>query len=133
MLLSEFPQQVIDSHALIVAGILGGETPSTDILIQLAAEILTIDKLTVLAARQARTIKAAHDVWMAAHECFHASLDLWHRLPHDDCLAGHERLLQRLVCSASERLQFYTVSDYDRRVHNSQRDHGLPLPYAETQ
>jgi hypothetical protein len=51
MLLSEFPQQVINSHALIVAGIMDGETPSADTLLELAAETITVDRLSVLIAR----------------------------------------------------------------------------------
>jgi hypothetical protein len=134
MFLSEFPQQVIDSHALVVAEIMSGETPSSDILLELAAETIAVDRLSVLAVRQTRTIKAAHDLWLATHDCFQSSLILWNQLPHDDFLAGHRRLLIRLIQSAQERCEFYSVSDHDRAVYNSQRDHGLPVEadYVET-
>ena len=130
-LLSEFPQQVVDSHALVVAEILAGERPSIEILLQLGAEALTVDKLAVLTARQVGTIQAACDCWRDASAYFQASVDLWHRLPFDnDLLAGHRRLLERLVRSAQERREFYTVTDHDRAVFNAQRDHGMPLPIA---
>jgi hypothetical protein len=53
-LLAEFPKEVIDSHALVVAEILAGEQRCADTLLELAAEALVVDKLAVLMARQAR-------------------------------------------------------------------------------
>ena len=76
-LLCEFPQQVIASHALVVAEIMSGRDSSADTLLELAAEAITVDRLTVLMARQAGTIQAAHDCWQAACECFEQSHELW--------------------------------------------------------
>jgi hypothetical protein len=75
--LSEFPQQVISSHALVIAEVMSGSEPSADTLLELAAEALTVDRLAVLAARQAGTIQAAHDCWQNACECFEQSHELW--------------------------------------------------------
>jgi hypothetical protein len=126
-LLSEFPQQVIASHALVAAEILSGESPSADTLLELAAEAITVDRLTVLMARQAGTIQLARDCWQAACECFEQSYELWNRLPSGDgLLAGHRRLLERLIRSAQERREFYTVTAEDRLRYNSQRDHSMP-------
>jgi hypothetical protein len=120
--LAEFPRQVLDSHALIVAGLLAEERQSPETLVELAAELLSVDKLTVLAARQARTIAEAYACWEAAATCFQACLDLWNRAPLDDVLvAGHRRLLMRLVCSASERREFYHVTAADRATYHAQR------------
>jgi hypothetical protein len=134
-LLSEFPQQVVDSHALVVAEIMTGERPDAETLLQLAAEALAVDKMTTLAARGLDSIQATHECWQAALECFRASADLWNQLPDTDLTAGHRRLLERLVCNALDRCEFYHVTEEDRRAYNSQRDHGLPLtsPYAEVQ
>jgi hypothetical protein len=61
-------------------------------------------------------------------------MELWDRLPFDDhLLAGHRRLLERPIHSAEERRGFYTVTAEDRAVYNSQRDHGLSLPYAQAE
>jgi hypothetical protein len=126
--LAEFPKEVVDSHALIVADIMAGQPPSTEIFLQLAAEVLAIDKLTVLAARQAGTIQTAHDCWQSAFACFESSLDLINRLPlHDDLLASHRRLLIRLLVNAQDRREFYSVTDHDRLVYNAGRDHGMPV------
>jgi hypothetical protein len=51
-LLAEFPDQVVQSHALIVAGFLSGEPASSDTMLELAAEAIAVDRLTTLAARQ---------------------------------------------------------------------------------
>jgi hypothetical protein len=131
-LLAEFPQEVVNSHALVVAEIMSGFEPSADTLLELADEVITVDRLTVLMARQIDSIQAAHDCWQHALGCFQSSLDLWDRLPHDDRLIRHGQLLKRLIGSAEERREFYCVNDHDRRIYNSQRDHGMPLPYAET-
>jgi hypothetical protein len=125
--LDEFAQEVVNSHVLVIAELMAGETPSAEVLLQLAAEVLTIDKLAVMIGRQVTTIAASHDCWQTACECFETSHELWSRLPHDDLLAGHRRLLERLVCSAQERCEFYSVSDHDRAAFNAQRDHGLPI------
>jgi hypothetical protein len=135
MLLSEFSPEVVASHSLIVADFMAGYPPSTDTLRELGAEILTVDKLAVMISRQVRTIRAAHDVWLAAHDCFQSSLILWDRLPHDNnLLGGHRRLLERLIQSAQERCEFYSVTDHDRQAFNAGRDHCFPIDeYAETQ
>jgi hypothetical protein len=114
---------------------MAGYPPSTDTLRELGAEALTVDKLAVMISRRVRTIRAAHEVWLAAHECFEASAKLWNQLPPDDLLAGHRRLLERLIQSARERCEFYSVTDHDRAIYNAGRDHGLPVEndYAETQ
>jgi hypothetical protein len=132
-LLSEFPQQVIASHALIVAEVMSGERPSADVLLELAAELLVVDKLTVMAARQVRMIRDARDCWAAGYACYRSSADLWNQIPgdDDDRLTGHGRLLTRLIRSADERREFYSVTDRDRAVYNAQRDHGLPCALPE--
>jgi hypothetical protein len=131
-LLSEFPQQVIASHALVAAEVMSGETPSSDTLLELAAEAITVDRLTVLMARQAGSIQLARDCWQAAYDCFQSSADLWDQLPSDDDrLAGHRRLLERLVRSAEERKEFYSVTDHDRRVYNATRDFGMSYALPE--
>ena len=76
--------------------------------------------------RQAGTIRLARESWQNALACFQASAELWNRLPQDDLLAGHRRLLERLIRSAEERREFYSVTDHDRAVYNAQRDHGMP-------
>jgi hypothetical protein len=133
--LSEFPQDVINSHALVVAEIMTGEQPSSETLLQLAAEALAVDKMTTLAARGLGTLQATRECWQAALGCFQACADLWSQLPedHNGPLAGHRRLLQRLICNALDRCEFYHVTEEDRAVFNAGRDHGLPLssPYAE--
>jgi hypothetical protein len=137
-LLSEFPDQVIASHALVAAEVMCGEHPSTDTMLELAAEALTVDRLTVMAGRQTRTIAETRSLWNATFACFKNCLDLWLRAPLDDdqdhLLATHRRLLERLVASARERVQFYTVSDRERAIYNAGRDNGLPLTsqYADT-
>jgi hypothetical protein len=129
--LSEFPQEVVNSHALVVAEIMSGFESRADTLLELAAEAITVDRLTVLMARQG-SIQLAHDCWQAALECFEASLDLWNRLPADDLLSGHRRLLERLVRNAQERREFYTVTAEDRAAFNAGRDHSMPAStYAE--
>jgi hypothetical protein len=65
-------------------GITAVERPCTEILLQLAAEALTVDKLVVLTPRQAGTNQEAYDCWQNALTCFQASMDLWNRLPLDD-------------------------------------------------
>jgi hypothetical protein len=130
-LLSEFPKAVVDSHALVAAEVMSGFKPSADTLLELAAESITVDRLTVLMARQAGSIQLAHDCWAAACECFETSHDLWGRLSHDDLLTGHRRLLERLVRSSQERREFYPVTDHDRAVYNAQRDHGMPCALPE--
>jgi hypothetical protein len=130
-LLAQFGKEVLDSHALIVAAIMSGETPSADTLLELGVEALTIDRLAAMVARQVDSIQSTHDVWQDVLECFVASLDLWSRLPDDDFVTGHRRLLQRLVRNAEERTALYHVTAEDRIQYNAQRDHGLPLAHAE--
>jgi hypothetical protein len=132
--LSEFPQQVVNSHALVVAEIMCGEQPSSETLLQLAAETLAVDKMTTLAARGLDTLQATRECWLAARACFQACADLWSRLPddHDSSIAGHRRLLARLICNAEDRCQFYNVTEEDRRIYNVGRDHGLALAHVET-
>jgi hypothetical protein len=130
--LSDFSPEVVASHALVVADILAGLPPSPDTYRELAAEVLTVDKLAVMISRQVKTIQAAHDAWQCAFDCFQASLDLWSRLPTDadGLLAGHHRLLTRLLHNAAERIEFYHVTDADRQAFNAQRDHYFPAPLA---
>jgi hypothetical protein len=45
-LLSEFPQQVIASHALVAAEVMSGEKPRADTLLELTGEAITVDRLT---------------------------------------------------------------------------------------
>ena len=132
--LEEFGQEVVNSHALVIAEIMAGERPSSDTLLQLAAEAITVDKLAVLISRQVQTIQPAHDCWRDALDCFEQSGELWNRLSLDDArLSGHCRLLERLIRSAQERREFYTVTAEDRAIHNAQRDHGMSLPYAQAE
>jgi hypothetical protein len=87
-------------------------------------------------ASLAQANQAAHDCWRDALACFHASLDLWNRLPldqDDKLLGGQRRLLERHVISAEERKQFYHVTAEDRAAYNAQRGHGLSLPYAQAE
>jgi hypothetical protein len=136
--LAEFPDQVVTSHAIVVAGLLAGEPVSPDTMLELAAEALTIDKLTTLVARRTRTIAETHDCWNATLACFKSCLDLWVRAPsgdeEDHLLAAHHHLLERLVANASERVDFYTVTPADREAFNTTRDHGFPLTssYADS-
>ena len=130
-LLSEFGKEAVASHSLIAAEIMSGERPANEIMLHLAAEVLAVDKLTVLSVRSVDSVQAAHDCWVDACECFSTCADLWERLPHDDLLAGHRRLLERLIRSAEERREFYTVTDGDRRVYNATRDFGMPLPLGQ--
>jgi hypothetical protein len=110
---------------------MSGERPSADTLLELAVEALTVDRLAAVMARQVESIQATHDVWQDVLECFVASLDLWNRLPDDDVVVGHRRLLRRLVRNAEERTAFYHVTTEDRLRYNAQRDHGMPLAHAE--
>jgi hypothetical protein len=129
--LAEYEQEVIASHAIVVAAIMAGDRPSPDTLLQLAAETITVDRLAVLLGRQVKTIAASHDCWQNAYQCFAACAKLWSRLSRDDdSLVGHRRLLERLICNAQERTQFYTVTDADRHAFNAQRDHELPAALA---
>jgi hypothetical protein len=116
-LLAEFSPEVVQSHALIVADILAGLSPSPDTLRELGSEVITIDKLAVMISRQVRTIQAARDTWQAAHECFSACAQLWDRLPDDRASSlSHRRLLARLLANAQERREFYTISESDRAL-----------------
>jgi hypothetical protein len=129
--LSEFPQDVINSHALVVAEIMVGERPSSETLLQLAAEAIAVDKMTTLAARGLGTLQATRECWLAASACFQSCANLWNQLPDTDLTAGHRRLLQRLICNALDRCEFYHVTEADRAIFNAGRDHGLPLAHAE--
>jgi hypothetical protein len=94
--LHEFPQQVIASHALVVAEILAGEQPDTETFIHLRAEILSIAKLTTLQCRGVLTIRETRRCWQRALECFMQSEELWSRLSHDgELFKEHWRLLRR--------------------------------------
>jgi hypothetical protein len=68
-LLAEFPQQVVDSHCLVVGRILAGERLSPEIILQLGAEALSVEKIAVMAAREVSTIKDAQKCWQSAWQC----------------------------------------------------------------
>jgi hypothetical protein len=102
--LPEFFEEVVTSHVLVVAGIIAGEPPRADLLRELGAEVLAVDKLSAMASRQTKTLQAARDCWCRSLQCFQACADPWSRLPddHDGPLAGHRRLLARLVNNAED-------------------------------
>ena len=131
MLLSEFAQEAVSSHALVVAEIMSGQQLSADIIRELGAEIIATDKLTVMSARRVTSIQSACECWQTAGECFQTCLQLWDQLPETDLTIGHRRLLARLLNNALDRQQFYSITDHDRAVFNSGRDHGLPLAHAD--
>jgi hypothetical protein len=121
-LLREFPAEVISSHALVVSQILAGEQPSTEIMLQLGAETLSVDKLAVLSCRTVTTIKEARSCWQSAWECFTASQELWNRLESDgELLEIHRRLLRRLCNSANDRLEFYGEVENERSSYRRRK------------
>jgi hypothetical protein len=96
-LLAEFPQSVVDSHAWLVAESLAGERLSNEIMLKLGAEILSVEKIAVLTARQVGTVYEARKGWQSALKCFEASANLWIPVPRDNqFLESHARLLARL-------------------------------------
>ena len=130
-LLSEFPQQVVDSHALVVAEILAGERPSIEILLQLGAEALTVDKLTVLAARQVSSISAAHDCWQDLYLVFSPAWIFGIGYPLSRRPAGRTPAFARTPYPQRPgKAGILLATDHDRAVFNAQRDHGMPLPLA---
>jgi hypothetical protein len=105
-------------------------------MLQLAAELLALDKLAAMTARQVRSIADAYYCWRDTTACFEACDKLWGRVDGaDPLLVAHRQLLARLICSALDRQEFYHVTDLDRAIFNAGCDHGLPVssPYAEAQ
>jgi hypothetical protein len=131
MLLTEFSQEAVSSHALVVAQFMTGQQLSADIVRELGAEIIGVDKLTLMSARRVTSIQSAHECWQIAAVCFRECLDLWDQLHDDALVTGHRRLLGRLLNSALDRRQFYAVTEADRAIFNSGRDHGLPLTHVD--
>jgi hypothetical protein len=120
--LAEFPQQVVASHALVVGEILGGEQLNIETFVQLAAETLTVSKLTALQCRSVATIREARSCWQNALECFQASVECWDRLPtNGELQQGHRRLLERLKCQADDQLEFYRDADGDRSSYRRRK------------
>jgi hypothetical protein len=129
-LLAEFPQSVVDSHAWIVAESLAGGQLSHEIILQLGAEALSVEKIAVMTARAVDTIQAAHGCWQDALACFQTSEDLWSQLPPEDKFVEvHRRLLCRLTCRATDMLDFYYVSSADRNAYKRRKLD--PPPVAE--
>jgi hypothetical protein len=127
--LDEFPEQVIASHAWLVAEILSGQQPSAQIFIQLGAEILSIDKLAALECRRVGTIKQARACWTTASQCFQASAELWAQISSNgEFTEAHRHLLHRLCCSADDRVEFYSVTT-ERTAYRRRKVE--PLPVAE--
>lgn len=121
--LREFPQEVIASHALVIVAILAGEQPDIETFVQLAAETLSLDKLTTLQCRSVASIRESQQCWKSTLECFQKSAELWDRLPADgELLEGHRRLLQRLCNSASDRVIFYTEEGALRTSYCRRKD-----------
>jgi hypothetical protein len=121
-LLAEFPQSVVDSHAWIVAESLAGERLSHEIILQLGAEVLSVEKIAVLTARQVVTVLDARKCWQSALECFETSANLWTQLPiGDPFVESHARLLNRLCGSAGDMMSFYDISSSDRSAYQKRK------------
>lgn len=111
----EFYEQVVASHGLVATEILAGEQPGIETFVQLAAETLSVQKLTTLQCRSADTVREAKNAWKSALDCFRASEEIWQRLSAaDELVENHRRLLGRLCANAALQVGFYSEADNDR-------------------
>jgi hypothetical protein len=96
-------------------------------MVQLGAEILSLEKLTILQCRSIGLIREIRICWVEALECFERSAELWDRLPSDGGLAdAHGRLLHRICSSARDRITFHHVSAEERITYQKRKAEPLP-------
>lgn len=116
MALEDFPDQVVNSHALVVAQIRGGETVEAETFVHLAAELLAVAKVARLCTNGADYIEEAMACWRVAFRTFSQSAELWERLAANDCEAVemHRRLLKQLCAMAADQVGMYDLSESER-------------------
>jgi hypothetical protein len=94
-----------------------GEDLSLQTIIQLGAEIEAIYILASLEGRGLDLIEQHRALWKRAYEFFDATVSIWESVPTNrELLRAHSHSLKNLREIVRDRLEFYSVSDAERRA-----------------
>jgi hypothetical protein len=94
-----------------------GESLSLQTVIQLSTELEALYTLVGFESRSLASIDAHRCLWRQAVDFFQDAASIWQAIPIDgELLAAHRQLLAQLLELSRDRVEFYSVSESERRA-----------------
>lgn len=127
----DFLRESLCGHKLVALGLESGENLSDRAVIQLAGEAQAFYILLSLEGRRLSLVKEHRLLWQKGARFFEDALAIWESVQVDgELVEAHWQLLSELSELSRDRVEYYAVSESDRRNYTERREIGTELRRA---
>jgi hypothetical protein len=115
--LQTFASEALFDQKTAALAVEAGDTLSLQTAIELGAQTEAIYVLTSLEGRGLDFIEQHRLLWQKAAQFFEDAIAIWQTVPTDgELLNAHLQLLTELCALSRDRVEFYSVSESERRA-----------------